>query len=80
MSNRIIKAYMVLRDKTQVDMAKALGVTVGTFNLKLNGKYSFTHREMEIISKELKRPIKELFFTKSISEMKTKETEETETA
>ncbi len=80
MSNRIVKAYMVLRDKTQVDMAGALGVTVSTFNLKLNGKYSFTAKEMEIISKELRRPIKELFFTKSISKMKIKETEDTETA
>lgn len=73
MSERIIKAYMVLRGKTQSDMAKRLGTTVGTFNLKLNGKYSFTYNEMETISEELERPLEELFFTNSISKMKTKE-------
>lgn len=40
-----VKAEMARRDITLAKMAEALGVTIGTLSLKLNGKYPITWDE-----------------------------------
>lgn len=60
---RVLEAEMVLKNKSREDMARAIGSTVGTFGLKLRGKYPFTLNDLRNIKAELQtdKSIDELF-------------------
>lgn len=73
MNGKIIKAYMTLNDISQRELAKVIGITTTALNLKINGKRQFNRDEMEIISNTLGVSVEELFFTKAISNMKTRD-------
>lgn len=63
--NRILKSLRAEYGDTQQDLAKYLGITVNTLNLKENGKYKFTLEEALKVSKRYKRPIEAIFFANS---------------
>ena len=48
----LLKSKMILKDITQPNIAKALGLKLTTVNFKFNGKIIFKPREIKII-KEL---------------------------
>lgn len=58
-----LKAEIILKGYKKEEIAKALGITYGTFLVKLRGKYKFTLDEAirlkELLESEL--PIEELF-------------------
>lgn len=54
-------AELVLRNETQGDLAKLLGVTETTLSFKLNGKSDFTIREVEQICEHFDKDYYSLF-------------------
>lgn len=59
--------------KTQLIIAKELGITLQCFNGKINGRYQFTLKEMIIMIKilEIADPI-DIFFAKNVPYMRHK--------
>lgn len=51
-TSRMIKGYMVMADKSQQDMADALGISRQAYSKKLT-KCQFTLKDMQIIIPEL---------------------------
>lgn len=60
--NRNLKSARIKFGDTQQDLAKYLGITINTLNLKENGKYKFTLDEALMISKRYNKTIEEIFF------------------
>lgn len=60
--NRILKSLRVKHGDTQEDLSKFLGITIGTFNLKENGKCKFTLDEAYKIAKRYNSKIEDIFF------------------
>lgn len=60
--NRNLKSVRIKFGDTQQDLAKYLGITINTLNLKENGKYKFTLDEALMISKRYNKTIEEIFF------------------
>lgn len=60
---RNVKAEMKRKGLLGADMAKALGITEGTWSQKVNGNYPFTFREAVKVKEVLKTnlPLEELF-------------------
>ena len=56
-----LRAAMVLAGYNQERMAKAIGLSLSAFNLKLNGHREFTIFEANLISKKLGKTLDELF-------------------
>lgn len=56
-----LKGLMVENNITQMQMAKLLGISVSTFNQKLNGKSDFTIQEAKKISKILNEEVTIIF-------------------
>lgn len=50
----MLKGKIVENGKTQGDMAKKLGISLQSFNAKINGKRKFNLDEVVAICKELK--------------------------
>ena len=70
MGSRILKSKRILFNLTQEEIAKELGITVKSYNLKGNGKREFTLYEAKNIINLLKLNLKEvndIFFNSSIS-------------
>lgn len=59
MNQNKLKAKIVENGLTQKDIAIKLGLSIGAFNQKLNGKYNFTLPEVAYMSKKLKLKPKE---------------------
>lgn len=58
-TSKMIKAFMVIADKTQQDMADALGISRQAYSKKLIN-CQFTLRDMQIIIPELKLTDKQI--------------------
>lgn len=74
--NNSIKAYRVLLNIKQTDMAKKLGMCLTSYNQKEQGKKEFTYSEMRNILVILREQIPELtadeiFFANKVIIMKT---------
>ena len=70
MGSRILKSKRILFNLTQEEIAKELGITVKSYNLKENSKREFTLYEPKKIIDLLKLNLKEvndIFFNSSIS-------------
>ena len=70
MGSRILKSKRILFNLTQEEIAKELGITVTSYNMKENGKREFTLYEAKKIIDLLKLNLKEvndIFFNSSIS-------------
>ena len=62
MNAQLIKSKIVLNGFSQNELAIKIGMSASTLSQKLNQKSEFTRSEMELIAKELKCDVKELFF------------------
>jgi len=51
-----LRAEMTRAEKTQKELAEAIGVSKSTFNLKITGKTDFKRSEMVTIARELSNP------------------------
>lgn len=61
-----LKGIIKEKDMTQKDIAKSIGLSESTFNLKINGNTYFTQSEIYAISNLLEIPnelYKDYFFT-----------------
>ena len=50
--NTIVKILRIINNDTQKSLADLVGITQSNFNLKENGKLSFTLREAQLIAKK----------------------------
>ena len=69
MGLRILKSKRILFDLTQEEIAKELGITVKSYNLKENGKREFTLYEAQNIINLLKlnlKDVNDIFFNSAI--------------
>lgn len=56
-----LKGLMTEKNITQAQLAKLLGISVSTLNLKLNGKSDFTIQEGKKISRILNEEVEVIF-------------------
>lgn len=62
-----IKAYRQLRNVTQEDLAKLLGMTKQGYAFKENGKREFTLTEAKIIADYFGTSIEDIFFNQKVN-------------
>lgn len=65
-SNKL-KAYRVMLGKKQEDIAKIIGIGLNTYNLKENGKSSFSLEEAKKIADYFNTTIDDLFFNNKVN-------------
>ena len=65
-----LQSVMILNKDRQEDLAEALGMTLGTFSCKLNGRSVFRQDEIEAIALRYKlnaEDIQRIFFPKTVN-------------
>lgn len=67
MNLKVLKAYRVMSDLTQNDMAKLLGISVVAYKNKEWGRAHFTLPESKKIADLFKRPIEQIFYSDEIN-------------
>ena len=70
-TNFKLKALRVMRDLTQEELAKELGIHEVTYNRKEQGLSQFTLNEAKQISDFFKESIEDIFFAQSVYKMET---------
>lgn len=62
-----VRSAMQLKGYTHNNMAKSIGLSFSTFNLKINGKRDFSLPECNRIAARLGKTLDELFFAPDVS-------------
>lgn len=57
-----LRALMVKHQETQVSMARYLGISINSFNRKINGLSKWNLQECKMIAEKFETSIDELFF------------------
>ena len=65
-----LKGLIAENGISQKDIAEQLGITLRSFNDKINGKSDFSLTEARIISEYFKKPIEQIFLNTKLTETK----------
>ncbi len=74
MKKNLLEAKMKIFGDTQSDLAEVIGISVATFNYKLNGKSEFTQSEIQKIRERYNltdEEVVEIFFDSVVSDKDT---------
>lgn len=63
-----LKGAMAENDLSQADLARILGLSTSTINLKLNKKAKFTLDEAKTLADYFEQPIETLFFNSALTD------------
>lgn len=69
-----LKAYRMLQEKKQEDLAELLNIGLNTYNMKENGKNPFTLEEAKKLADYFSTTIEDIFFVNEVNTMNTLKT------